>query len=489
MPAEPARLVTDETSLNIPHSIDAEQSLLGMLLLNNKLFDELEGWITPAHFHARFHSQLFETIQMIISKGHEANPISVVENLQDRSSFGDKKELTSNLTTLLENASLSYNVRTFANIIHDFYLLRELMTVGSELTSGAVKETNTDIAQDLLEEGERRLFELAEFGSAKAQAQNLRNPLKAVIDRAHEAKKSGSALTGTTTGFKDLDEKLGGFQKSDLIILAARPSMGKTALAINMAFNAANAAAQEQHGGANVGVFSLEMSADQLAARILANASGLDSSKIDKGRLNNQEFDQLAAVAGELAEVGMVIDDTPALSINAVRSRARRMKRQHNIGMIIIDYLQLMRGSASNRDNRVQEISEISQGLKAIARELDVPVIALSQLSRAVESRDNKRPQLSDLRESGSIEQDADIVMFLYREEYYKEREFGPQNQWDEEKKALIQQIKGVSEVLISKNRKGATGGITLQFTPETTSFHDHADTKGYENSLQDSPF
>ncbi len=468
------------TTSNLPHSLEAEQTLLGSILLDNDLLDQLEGRLHPEHFYHPFHGHVFETIDKLVAKGFEANPLTVSENLSNKEDLAPGQDVNALLDKLLSQSYMPEDLNSIASIILATYMQRQLLAVGQELSGEAQRGGDWEKTLDILTTTEGKLFNLAESGQSQRTAQQLKNPLKEVIERAEAAKQRDSWLTGVTSGLKDLDKMISGFQHSDLIILAARPSMGKTALSVNVATNAAQALQLQKPGGAGVAVFSLEMSADQLAARILSSASGIDSNKLQQGNLTEQDFGRLVAVSNELAEMPLFIDDTPQLHINALRGRARRLVRQHNVGMIVVDYLQLMRGNGRGNDfNRVQEISDISQGLKAIARELNVPVIALSQLSRAVESRDNKRPMLSDLRESGSIEQDADIVMFLYREDYYLEKQLGAQPEAGDEKVQQqlerLEKVKGLTELLVSKNRKGATGAVTLQFQPETTTFHDYA--------------
>jgi replicative DNA helicase len=484
--AQPNLATTEGQTL--PHSLEAEQTLLGTLLLNNDMLDQLEGRLLPEHFFHAFHGQVFATIEKLVAKGFEANPLTVSQNLPEKDTLAPGQDVNALLDKLLSQSYMPEDVNSIASIILSTFLQRQLLTVGQELAQEAQRGGDWEGTLEILTNAEGKLFNLAESGQAQRTAQQLRDPLREVIERAEAAKKRDSYLTGVTSGLKDLDKLIGGFQHSDLIILAARPSMGKTALAVNVASNAASALQLQKPGGAGVAVFSLEMSADQLAARMLSSASGIDSNKLQQGNLNEKDFGRLVSVSNELAEMPLFIDDTPQLHINALRGRARRLVRQHNVGLIVVDYLQLMRGNGRGNDfNRVQEISDISQGLKGIARELNVPVIALSQLSRAVESRDNKRPMLSDLRESGSIEQDADIVMFLYREEYYLEKQLGAKPEEGDEKVQQqlerLEKVRGLTELLISKNRKGSTGGVTLQFQPETTTFHDYAgNVKGYEH-------
>ncbi|MFZ2619266.1 MAG: replicative DNA helicase [Alphaproteobacteria bacterium] len=474
----------------VPHSVEAEQALLGAIMYNNKALDDLGGRLLADHFYVPFHAELFAVMERLINKGFEANPRTLFENLK-RTPFAQEADLSNHLVHMLESAVYTNEILSLAEIIHTHYLQRQMMALGGEMARNASQAHDNTAAQEVLEKTSSELFALAETGNASTTVQDLKKPLQIVIQRAEEAR-SKDGPVGLPTGFKDIDDKLGGLQNSDLIILAARPSMGKTAFAGNLTYNIARAC-QMQRGGKPVGFFSLEMSADQLASRLLCSAAGVDSIKLQRGDMHDSEFGRVVAASNELAECPIYIDDTPGLSVTALRARARRMKRQFDIGLLVVDYLQLLRaGSGKNQDNRVQEISEISMTLKAIARELNVPVIALSQLSRAVENRDNKRPQLSDLRESGSIEQDADIVMFLYREEYYIEKQLGlvevneagqevTETGGAEGDKSMtklrerLEQVRGKVEVLISKNRKGATGVVALTFQPEITTFHNYS--------------
>jgi len=463
-----------------PHNIEAEQALLGAMMYNNKSYDELGGTIQAQHFYVPFHGEVFEAMETLINRGREASPITLRQVLKS-AAFDTEADLLSHLTTMLENADYVEDMKTLAEVVHTTYVQRQLLALGQNVSRNASAAHSMPETQEVVEEASGELFALGETGASSNTVRNLRAPLQEVIARAEEARKNSSGITGVATQMTDLDNLIGGLQKSDLVILAARPSMGKTAFAVNVAYNAARVFSKNGANGAGVGVFSMEMGADQLAARILSSAASINSQHLATGKMSDADFGRLVAVSGELADLPIYIDDTPALSINAVRSRARRMKRQYGIGMLVVDYLQLMQGSsAASKNNRVQEISEISQGLKTIARELNIPVMALSQLSRAVENRDNKRPQLSDLRESGSIEQDADIVMFLYREDYYLDKQLGlgAEEGGDEKLQQMadrLESVRGKTEVLVSKNRKGATGTIALSFQPETTTFHNYA--------------
>ncbi|MDD9912420.1 MAG: replicative DNA helicase [Alphaproteobacteria bacterium] len=467
-----------------PHSVEAEQAMLGAILYDNQRLDDLQGRVQPDHFYVPFHADVFRTMERIINKGFEASPLTLREQMK-QSDYASEVDLFQHLTQMLENAQYNQDVMALSEIIITHFLQRQLMVIGGDMQRKAATAVDNEGTHETLEKASTELFTLAETGSSNTTIQTLGNPLKIVIERA-EAAKHQNGITGVSSGFMDLDDKLGGFHNSDLVILAARPSMGKTAMALNLAYNAC------QKAQTPVGVFSLEMSADQLAARFLCSAANIDSNKLMNGQLQEDEFGRIVAASNMLADLPLYVDDTPGLSITALRARARRMKRQYNIGMLLVDYLQLLHGSSrSSSENRVQEISEISMGLKSIARELNVPVIALSQLSRAVENRENKRPQLSDLRESGSIEQDADVVLFLFREDYYLEKQLGAvevgtgedtmvENASDGDKDMIriqerLKHVRGKAEVLISKNRKGATGAIALSFHGPTTTFHNYA--------------
>ena len=377
-----------------------------------------------------------------------------------------------------------YEVEHYARVVHDLALRRSLIDIGEEVQHDAAEAEIDDDATQQIERAEHRLSQLAETGQRDGGFQSFNTALTEAIHMADAAYKRDTLLVGLPTGLTDLDRILGGLHRSDLLILAARPAMGKTALATNIAFHAADSfkSTTDEQGqtkvenGGVVGFFSLEMSAEQLATRILAEEAKIPSEKIRRGEVGEEQFHDIVAATQRIREAPLFIDDTPALSIAALRTRARRLKRTQGLGLVVVDYLQLLRPSGRTRnDNRVQEISEITQGLKALAKELDVPVLALSQLSRAVEQREDKRPQLSDLRESGAIEQDADVVMFLFREEYYHERK-QPEPDTPEHEKWLerAEQIHNLAEVIIGKQRHGPTGTIQLQFQRETTKFHNY---------------
>ena len=453
-----------------PANIEAEQSVLGLLMLNNDFYGQVNEILSPDDFYEPVHKRIYGSIVKLLERGQVATPI-VLKNQYDTDpalvDIGGAKYLMQ----LAQLAVQIQDIKELAIIIYDLALKRKLIELGTDLVNHAYKHDEDESARDLIETAEQELFTLTERGEIGKGFDHVSKPLKEALGNAEKAMRRTKKVVGITTGFIDLDGLLSGLNNSDLLILAGRPSMGKTALAINMAYNAAKEVQQEKNG--IVGVFSLEMSSAQISARILAMGTGLDSNRIRKGEINEDEFSTLIQRCKELNEMPLWIDDTPALSISAVRTRARRLKRQYGLRLLVVDYLQLLRGSSKrSNESRVQEISEITQGLKAIAKELNIPVIALSQLSRAVEQREDKRPQLSDLRESGSIEQDADVVMFIYREEYYLMRKQPQENtaehaKWQEEMEAA----RNITEVLVSKQRNGPVGKVKLRFEGSTTMF------------------
>ena len=460
----------------LPHNLEAEQGLLGALLVDNRALEKID-FLKPQHFFMPAHQRIFEALQKLIDRGQTASPVTLkayFETDADLTAVGGSDYLAD----LAASVVSVINAGDYANSIHDLHMRRELIAVGEEVVNDAFGMTLDKDASDTLEMAENRLFALAETGDVRSGFTTLRDSVKRALEIADKAYKSDGHVSGVTTGLRDLDEKLGGLHNSDLLILAGRPSMGKTALATNIAYQAALRYAESGgKEGAVVGFFSLEMSADQLATRILADQSGVSGDAIRKGNITENEFRRFAEASHKMAQVPLHIDDTPALSIGAVRSRARRLKRKSGLGLLVIDYLQLLQGTGSRQsmENRVLEVSEITRGLKAIAKELDIPVIALSQLSRAVEQREDKRPQLSDLRESGSIEQDSDVVMFVYREEYYEGRKApsiddpGKYAEWQ----AKMERCANVAEVIVGKQRHGPIGIVNLYFDANFTRFKD----------------
>ena len=460
----------------LPHNPAAEQGLLGALLIDNRVFEKVSEFLKAEHFYIPAHTRIYAAIAKTIEKGQIASAVTLklaFEQDEDLSLLGGAAyldDLEAGVVTIL-------NVQDYGRTIFELHLRRQLISLGEEMVNDAFKHDVDAGATDQIEDVERKLYELATVGDTGGGFLPFSTSLTKAIDMAEAAYRRESHISGVTTGLTDLNRKLGGLQRSDLIILAGRPSMGKTALATNIAFAAAQAHADSRGGeGGIVAFFSLEMSAEQLATRILAEVSEVGSEKIRKGEVRDVEFRRFVEASQRLASVPLYIDDTPALSIAQVRTRARRLKRQFGLGLIVIDYLQLLRGSGTGRANesRVLEISEITRGLKALAKELSVPVLALSQLSRAVEQRDDKRPQLSDLRESGTIEQDSDVVMFVFREEYYIERKQPPEGTAEHATwQADMERVHNVAEVIIGKQRHGPVGTVKLHFDGQFTRFSD----------------
>ena len=461
----------------MPHSIEAEQQLLGALLTNNDVYDRVASIIQPHHFYDPVHQRIYETAVARIAKGNLASPVTLKAFLDDDEGL---KELggPAYLAKLAGAAISAFAVRDYAQMIHDMAIRRELIGLGQDIVGKATRAEVESEPRDQIIEAEQKLYKLIEQGQSDSGFQSFLKAVTDAVNVANAAYQREGGLAGVSTGLIDMDKKLGGLHKSDLLILAGRPSMGKTSLATNVAYNVAKAykrgtlpdGTEGTVDGGVVGFYSLEMSAEQLAGRILAEASEISSHKIRQGDMEESEFRRFVDAAKELESCPLFIDDTPALPIAQLAARARRLKRIHGLDLLIVDYLQLVRGTS---DNRVQEIGEISMGLKAIAKELNIPVMALSQLSRQVESRDDKRPQLSDLRESGSIEQDADVVMFVFREEYYVEREKPSDERLDEMAawQDRMSRLHGKAEVIIGKQRHGPIGTVELSFESQFTRF------------------
>jgi len=480
--AEPA---PDAATPSLPANIEAEAGLLGALMLDNRLVEDIGLKLKPHHFHEDLHGRIYDAILKLTDKNMVANPVTLRpmfeadEAMKEVGGAGYLAGLTGSGATLIA-------AKDFAQQIYDLALLRSLIGVGRDMVESAL-DTSEEVAPlEQIEKAESELYKVAEQGGADGKAKSFAEATREALQTAERALNSGGHLSGITTGLESLNSKIGGLHKSDLIIVAGRPGMGKSALGTNIAFAAAqrflrdaeDGIEAEKSVGAAAALFSLEMSADQLATRILAEQSGISSENLRMGKISKQEFRQLARAAAELEGLPLYIDDTPGLTIAALRARARRLKRQKGIGLVIVDYLQLLQGTGRNgNDNRVQEISEISRGLKQLAKELNVPVIGLSQLSRAVEQREDKRPQLSDLRESGSIEQDADIVLFIYREDYYLAAKQPADDhpdfaEWQEE----MGRVYGLAEILVAKQRHGATGKVRVKFDSRITKFSDRTD-------------
>jgi replicative DNA helicase len=468
-----------------PHNYEAEQALLGALLANNEVYNRVSEYLRAEHFADALHGRIYEAIGKLVLRGQIANPVTL-KNLFDQDGALAEIGGAQYLVQLAQAVVTVINAEDYGRAIHDLYLRRQLIGVGEDIVNESYTYDPDVSAVDQIERSEMRLFNLAEGGQVDGGPKKFNEVLKSALDMAEAAYKRDGHVTGVTTGLRDLDRRLGGLQKSDLVILAGRPSMGKTALATNIGFNAANAEKDKETGTKHrVAFFSLEMSAEQLAHRVMAEESGISSDRIRRGEVKQDEFSRIVEAAQRMSNVQFFIDDTPALTVPALRTRARRLKRQFGLDLIIVDYLQLMRSaSAKGSENRVQEISEITRGLKAVAKELEVPVLALSQLSRAVENREDKRPQLADLRESGSIEQDADVVMFVYREQYYHERA-EPKQRTDESDDAFFkrtedwksrgERVHNLADVIIAKQRHGPVGTIVLQFDGAITRFSDLA--------------
>ncbi len=454
----------------LPNNIEAEQAVIGSILVSNELFDEINTIVSSANFYDPMHQKIFNSIESLIYKGMLANPITLKNYFQNEK---DDIDIPEYLIKITKFSTSTRQAIEYSKIIYDMFVRRELIKI-SEQTIDTAKQSHLDTnGQTIIENSEKLLFDLAEKGSFNSSLVKFDEAMQQTIEMASAAYKNEEGIVGVPTGLRDLDDRLGGLHQSDLIIIAGRPSMGKTALATNIAFNAAQKL-QDKGKKSSIAFFSLEMSSEQLSTRILAEQSRIKSNDIRRGKISDDQFDKFIETSKNISELPLYIDETPAISIAAMSNRARRIKRLFGLDMIVVDYIQLMKGTFNNKDGRVQEISEITQGLKAIAKELSVPVVALSQLSRAVEQRDDKKPQLSDLRESGSIEQDADVVMFVYREAYYLERkEPRPATVEHAEWQAKMNEVSNLAEIIISKQRHGPTGNIMLEFEAMFTKFKD----------------
>lgn len=470
--------VEDITIRTLPHNMEAEQALLGAIMEDNRVVEEFSDYLRPEHFFVPVHQRIYDAILKIIDRGQNAESVTLKAYFEKDADLKDVGG-ADYISDLAGSVISIINAKHYAQVIHGLFIRRELIAIGRDVVNDAFEQDIDQDAEDCLQMAEKRLYDLAESGEGgDGGFITMKDAVGVAIQNAEKAFKTEGQVTGVTTGLRDLDKRMGGLQPSDLLILAARPAMGKTSLAVNIAYNAANAfATSGGNEGGRVGVISLEMSADQLASRLLCDLAEMPGDKIRRGDFGAEEFRSLAEAASKLSQVPLYIDDTPAQTITAVRTRARRMKRKHGLELLIVDYLQLLRGTGSRQgtENRVLEISEITRGLKAIAKELSIPVIALSQLSRGVESREDKRPLLSDLRESGSIEQDADVVMFIYREEYYLQN---AQPSEDEPEKMAAWQEKmdrayNKADLIIAKQRHGPTGTETVFFDGRFTRFRD----------------
>ena len=454
----------------LPNNIEAEQAVIGSILVSNDIFDEISTIISSINFYDPMHQKIFEAIESLVYKGMLANPITL------KNYFEDEKDDLNVPEYLVKITKFSTSVRQaveYSKIIYDMFVRRELIKI-SEQTIDSAKLNDLDTnGQTIIENSEKLLFDLAEKGSFNSSLVKFDEAMKQTIEMASAAYKNDEGIVGVPTGLRDLDDKLGGLHQSDLIIIAGRPSMGKTSLATNIAFNAAQKL-QDSGKKSSIAFFSLEMSSEQLSTRIISEQARISSNDIRRGRISDDQFDKFLETSKNISELPLYIDETPAISIAALSNRARRIKRLFGLDMIVVDYIQLMRGTTFNKDGRVQEISQITQGLKAIAKELALPVVALSQLSRQVEQRDDHKPQLADLRESGSIEQDADVVMFVYREGYYLQRK-EPREATVEhaEWQAKMNEVAHLAQIIIGKQRHGPIGNVTLEFEERFTKFKD----------------
>ena len=453
----------------LPNNIESEQSVIGSILLNNEIFDEINLLINNKNFYDPMHQKIFMAIEKLIYGGMLANPITLKNYFENEK---DELNVPNYLVKITKFSTSSRQAIEYSKLIYDLYVKRELIKISENIIDTAKLNDLDNDGKSIIENFEKSLFDLAEKGSFSSSLVKFDEAMKMTIEMASSAYKNEEGIVGVPTGLTDLDYRLGGLHKSDLLIIAGRPSMGKTALATNIAFNAAKKI-QNDGRKSTIAFFSLEMSSEQLSTRILAEQSRIKSNDIRTGKISEEQFDKFIETSKNISELPLYIDETPAISIAALSNRARRIKRLYGLDMVVVDYIQLMKAS-NFREGRVQEISEITQGLKALAKELSVPVLALSQLSRAVEHRDDKKPQLSDLRESGSIEQDADVVMFVYREAYYLQgKEPRPATVEHAEWQAKMNDISHLAEIIIGKQRHGPTGNVMLEFEAMFTKFKD----------------
>ncbi len=482
--AERARLASgpDPAFRLAPHNIEAEQALLGAILVNNDAFDRVSDFLKPEHFSEEIHRRIFDVAAQLIRAGKLASPITLKTFLGEHDLGG--VTVPQYLARLAAEATTIINAEDYGRTVHDLALRRDLILIGEDIVNAAYDAPVDTSPREQIEDAERKLYSIAETGRYEGGFQRFSDALTTAVDMAAKAYERDGRLSGIATGLADLDRYMGGLQPSDLVIVAGRPGMGKTALATNIAFNIASSHAdkpkpdgtRETVNGGIVGFFSLEMSAEQLATRIIAEQAAVPSSKIRRGDIGETEYLRIVEAARAMQTIPFYIDQSGGLSIAQLAARARRLKRQRGLDVLVIDYLQLLGGSKTRSDSRVQEVTEITTGLKALAKDLNVPVVALSQLSRQVESRDDKRPQLSDLRESGSIEQDADVVLFVFREEYYlKSRQPREGSEEFITWQSDMEKVHGKAEIIIGKQRHGPTGTIELAFEAEMTRFSNFA--------------
>ncbi len=460
----------------LPSNIEAEQALIGSILVNNDILDEISNIVDHKNFYDPLHSKIYNLIEGLHNKGMIANPITLKNSFESDAALSEigGTEYLVKLTRFSSSVKQSID---YAKIVHEKFVKRELIKISETLSDEAVDETIDKTGENIIQDTEKSLFDLAERGTFHQSFLKFNQALDQTIEMATNAMKSDHGIVGVPTGLNDLDERLGGLHKSDLVIIAGRPSMGKTALATNIGYYAAKKILDDNKKS-SIAFFSLEMSSEQLSTRILSEQSQIKSNDIRRGKVTEEEFNRLIETSRDIHNLPLYIDETPAITISTLSNRARRIKRLFGLDLIIVDYIQLMATGSKRYDGRVQEISEITQGLKALAKELSVPVLALSQLSRAVEHRDDKKPQLSDLRESGSIEQDADVVMFVFREEYYLERKEPKLGTIEHgEWQAKMNEIIGSADIIIGKQRHGPTGNIQVEFEGIYTKFKDASKT------------
>ena len=466
--------ISKKTEINqeIPSNIEAEQHLLGSVLVNNDIIDEISNIINHEKFYDPIHLKIYEVVETLNSKGMIANPITL-KNYFEKNQGLDDVGGVEYLVKLTRFSSSIKQAVDYAKIIHENYVKRELIKISDHIKDDSLNNSEDKSSEFIIEDAEKLLFDLAERGTFSQSFMKFNIALDQSISMAEQAMKNDQGIVGVPTGLTDLDEKLGGLHKSDLVIIAGRPSMGKTALATNIAYNAAQDILKRQEKS-SVAFFSLEMSSEQLSTRILSEQARIKSDDIRKGKVTENEINRYIETSRNIYNLPLYIDETPAITIATLSNRARRIKRLFGLSLIVVDYIQLMRSNSSKNDNRVQEISDITQGLKALAKELAVPVLALSQLSRAVEQRDDKQPQLADLRESGSIEQDADVVMFVYREEYYLERKQPKLGSIEHaEWQSKMNDVNGLADIILGKQRHGPTGTVKVEFEGIYTKFKD----------------
>ena len=470
---EEVKIAQKNVSNKQPSNIEAEQALLGSILVNNDIIDEISTKITSSVFYDPAHIKIYDVIENLNNKGMIANPITL-KNFFEKDNMLNEVGGTEYLVKLTRFSGSTKQALDYAKLIHEMYLRRELVSISEKLSYDTLNANiQEQDAENIIENTEKSLFNLAERGSFSQSFIEFKKAIDRTIEMATLAMQSDRGIVGVPTGLTDLDEKLGGLHKSDLIILAGRPSMGKTALATNIAYNAAQNILSRQEKS-SVAFFSLEMSSEQLSTRILSEQARIKSDAIRQGNVTEEEINRYIETSRNIYNLPLFIDETPAITIATLSNRARRIKRLNGLSLIVVDYIQLMRSSSNKNDGRVQEISEITQGLKAIAKELSVPVLALSQLSRAVEQRDDKQPQLADLRESGSIEQDADVVMFVYREAYYLERKQPKLGSIEHaEWQSKMNDVNGLADIILGKQRHGPTGTVKVEFEGIYTKFKD----------------